>query len=369
MSRILDRIFKYLNESLSHNDWFKSKARLAIYYAQKGDSIAAAKQVSQIRNALKVHDSAYGVVYANLAEATICFQGGSNGEAVSKSRRAYALSKALSDKGLISMSSAWLAHFFFNAGQYENAINSASECLAEPNYCEKIATARACLVIANLYHFFDNFQSAKEWYDAARIAAVDEGDEVMIGVILYNIVTYRLNNTRMSQLTAGSFDFNTFRLNLEAASSSNFDSGVQSSALPLLLPFLNAQVLTLNGRFSEAAELFEKWLFRDVSGDMKRLYPALRADYAWCLANIGRKNEALHELSMVDAGLSICDAPDDRAMALNRAAMVYSFFGDTDFALECLNNMKIALAEHRIIQERVLTKMNSHFRKKPKNLN
>lgn len=366
MSRILDKISARINEAISPSDWFKNKARLAIYYAQKGDAIDAAKEISQIRNALQSENSACGVIYANLVEATICFQRGSNYEAIEKSRRAYALSNALADKGLISLSAAWLAHFCFNAGQYENAISFASECLADTSACENIAFARSCLVIANLYHFFDDFQSAKEWYDAARIAAVDEGDEVMIGVILYNIATYRLNNIRMSELTEGVFDADTFRLNLEAASSSNFDSGVQSTSLPLLLPLLNAQVQTLNGRFSEAAELFEKWLYRDMSADMKRLYPALRADYAWCLANLGRKNEALHEISIVNAGLSVCDAPDDRAMALYRIAMAYSLFGSMNFAIDYLNRMRIALSDHRLIQIDFLKKLNLRFGQKPK---
>jgi tetratricopeptide (TPR) repeat protein len=361
MSRIEDQIIRRLGDSTSYDDWLSNKSRLAIYLAQKGDIAAAERQVLEIRNGRQTQSNLREVVCANLVEATICFQRGVTSEAIEKARRAYALSKSVTDKGLSSMSAAWLAHFLFNAGIYHEAIVFAAESLVEPTFCEKMVIARASLVVASMYHFFDDYKSAKLWYDSARNAAVAEGDDVMIGLVLYNIATYRLNNIRMLELNGKSSGDDMLRLKLEAMSSSNFDLGVQSSAFPVFLPLLTAQILTLDKKYFEASKIFEKWLCEVASGDMKRLYPPLRADYAWCLANIGLRSSALSEVSRVVADLSFCDAPDDRAMALNRVAMTYSLCGNSEDAFESASRMRTALTDHQVIQSKILTELNLAF--------
>jgi tetratricopeptide (TPR) repeat protein len=359
MSRLLNEIQQRLNEKLSIRDWFKYKSRLIIYFAQKGNRADAASELLQLREALRVQGSAHGAVYVNLAEATVCFHAGSTADAIEKSRRAHALSNAMCDRALISQSSAWLSHFYFNTGRYMDAIAAASESLGEIGVCEKCSVVRASLVVADLYHFFEDAISAKKWYDAARSGALDEGDEVMTGIILYNIATHRLNGARLSDLAGAYRTGDNFRLSLEAASSSNYDFGVQSSAFPVFLPLLNAQIFTLDRKFSEAAEIFEDCLSRGNSGDMRRLYPAIRADYAWCLANLGRRIEALREIMQVVAELSLADAPDDRAFALNRASLTYGLLGDVELALAYKAEMHSALEEHRKIQAIVLATLNS----------
>jgi tetratricopeptide (TPR) repeat protein len=360
-SRLVSRITSQLLGTVDQNTWFCLKSRLIIYYAQRGDLEEANKQVTQLRERFSVVGSARGAACVNLAEAIICFQSGATQDAVVKSRRAYALSTAASDDELICLSAACLAHFYSNLRCYEDAISLARTALEEPHTKEKFAIARASLVVADIYHLFADFSQAKVWYDSARIAAVDDGDEIMIGIILYNISTHRLNALRVSQME-GKFDTNTSaRLSLEASSSSNFDLGVGSSAFPALLPILNAQVLTVRGNFLDAAEAFSHCIERIRMTDMQRLWPALYADYAWCLANLGREVDALALLSRIECFDMRPAAADDRALTFYRMSNTYTLLGDAAKASQFNEKMLADLAIERGIQAEAIVALKRAF--------
>ena len=95
-----------------------------------------------------------------------------------------------------------------------------------------------------------------------------------------------------------------------------------------LRPVLRAQVLTMQGGFDEARQLYEEHLPQAMSLGLERLGSSLLSDLAWCRANLGQHEHALHQAREAEIELDPDCELDDRAITHSRLAQTFRLLGE-----------------------------------------
>jgi len=133
---------------------------------------------------------------------------------------------------------------------------------------------------------------------------------------------------------------------LEAESTGNFDIGIGTASLSWFIPLLRAQLLTVEGRYEEAVELFSENLDNAERQGVARLLVSFLADSAWCKFKLGLSNAALEDAhSCIQVANDDCD-PDDLAASLARVAAILEANGSTDVAASLRERSTKSLEAH-----------------------
>jgi tetratricopeptide (TPR) repeat protein len=267
-------------------------------------------------------------------------------------QRAHALSAAAQLKPLQALSAAWLAHTEYVRNQRQRMADMCAEALqlAAPDH--HAARWRAALTVACGYHFGGRVDLAQPWYMAARTHAMADGDDVALSALIYNQAALRTSEARLLAAFDRHCEQRAAGAVIGTESSGQFDvvAGVQS--LDWLVPLLRAQLLLLEARYAEALALLDEHWPRSEPHWQARMAPGMLADRAWCLWQLGRRDEAREEAGRA---LECIDAPsdaDDRALAHARLAQVFEALGDTATAAGHADAAQRDCATHRQEQQR-----------------
>jgi tetratricopeptide (TPR) repeat protein len=361
MSRIEENLLSRIQNSSIERERAMLNSRLAIYYFHKGESERAISVVDKVRAWLRLNDRLDVMVYINLAEATDKFQSADTQEAIQKAKRAYALSAASGRRDLMALSAAWLAHLDFNDGHYVDAVSMISVCLSSLDQAEPLAKTRCYTLLADILSFCGNSSEATPWYAKARAAAVEEGDEIAIGQIIYNSAAFRFNNLRLSQVRGEAVDDELRLLELMISSSSHYDAGVNSKAFKSFLPMLNAQVLMFRGDYKNASRIFALWLKSSDALVDKRVKAICQADFA---LSIARNGDVGHAMNMVEASelqSDILSPPDEAAIIYHQNAEIYSIAGALGKSQHCANRALEELNKHQKVQKEITLLLSSEL--------
>ena len=355
MSRIEASLLSKIEGSDSSQERALLRCRLAIYYFHKGDCGRAARLVDEVRNWARSNEALDVTVYINLAEATDRFQSAQTIAALEKAKRAFALSSASGKNNLIGLSAIWLAHLEFNEGHYADAVKLTQLCLKTVDQAEFLTRIRCHTLVADLLSFCGKVSDATSWYTKARVAAVDEGDEIAVGQIIYNSASFRFNNVRLLRACGKEIREELSFVEMMIASSSHYDVGVESSAFKSFLPMLNAQLLMLRGDYINSARIFSQWLnSSDVVVDV-RVRRLCQVDYSFCMASLDDVTQAVKILDEIDAKDEIVVPPDEVAIAYHQRSLIHSIIGDSVKAKRCLDRSEAALEEHERVQSEILS--------------
>ena len=292
--------------------------------------------------------------WISLVEALIHFYSQPGPKALDRLRRAHALSRAINHPVLVPLCAAWLAHVEFNANRMEPMLQYAVEALRLAQPTHHAALARVSLVIADAFHFAGRFDLAKDWYAAVREHALADGDDAMISAMLHNVAAFRASKTRLTD-SFGAADMNeAARAMMEAESTGNFDTGIGTASLSWFVPLLRAQLLTVEGRYEEALELFSSNIASAGSQGVARLLVSFLADSAWCKFELGQSSAALEDAySCIGVANDDCD-PDDLAASLARIAPILESHGMLEEAARLRERSRRSLAEHTGVQSALL---------------
>lgn len=355
MSRIEANLLARIENSASLREQASLRSRLAIYYFHKGDCERARRLVDEVRDWAKFNEALEVMVYINLAEATDLYQSAQTEAAIQKAKRAYALSSASPKQSLIALSAIWLGHLEFNECHYLDAIRLIEQCLKTVDMAEPLARTRCYTLIADLLSFSGKSSESTAWYAKARSAAVEEGDEIAIGQIIYNAAAFRFNNVRLARVRGAEVGDELRLIELMISSSSYYDVGVRSSAFKSFLPMLNAQLMMLRGDFKGAASVFSQWL--DSSGVSldHRLSLVCRADFALCLARLGDNVRAVEFLNETGALNEASAPPDEAAIILHQKSFIYSMLGDSAMSVVCMEKSRVDLERHEQVQKDIIS--------------
>lgn len=354
MSRIESSLLTRIEGSANSRVRAVLCSRLAIYYFHKGDYDRAQRLVSEVRDWARTNEALEVMVYINLAEATELYQSARTGAAIQKARRAFALGSASQEQSLVALSAIWLARLFFDDCQYLEAVKMIALCLRTVEQAEPLTRTRCYTLIADLLSFCGKAIAASPWYAKARAAAVEEGDEIAIGQIIYNAAAFRFNNVRLAQIRGEEIGEELRLLELMISSSSHYDVGVRSSAFKSFLPMLNAQLMLLRGDHKNSSRIFSQWLQSSSVTVDSRLSTLCRADFAFCLANLGEHEQALDALTAMDSGVESNVTPDDAAMIFHQCSSVHSIVGDAATSNSYLRKSEAELARHESVQREIL---------------
>jgi len=307
--------------------------------AERAGLLARQGQMAEARAVLSALQAQYArqpdvavSAWLSLAEGFVSYYSDLNRNARDKISRAYALSAPARDTRLRALSVAWLAHMDYVDHDLEAMARHIEECfeLAGPEH--HAARARVCLVVAQAYHFGGRFDAAQPWYAKTRQHANAEGDEAMLSAVMHNMAGLLGDESRQTVLRGVEDDSVTRRAMLGIESTGNFDALVGTGSLDALVPIMRAQINSLQGRYAEAAALYEAHFSDGLLQGLDRMRACLGADLAWCRLQLGQTEQALKDALAAEVAVSYDRDVDDRAAAHSRLAMVFDQLGQSEAA-------------------------------------
>ena len=114
---------------------------------------------------------------------------------------------------------------------------------------------------------------------------------------------------------------------------------------------LRAQLLVLQGDWTAALALIDDHLPRSEPAWAARMQAPVRADRAWCLWHLGRREEERQDIAHARHALSHgpCDV-DDRALAQARMAQVLEASGEREAAQRLRDAAEVSWTQYKADQ-------------------
>jgi tetratricopeptide (TPR) repeat protein len=304
------------------------KGRKASYYARQGNVEAAEKIVVELRGRYGLRPNAEISAWINLVEGLVEFFRDMNASALDKFRRAHALAVAGGHQSLEALSGAWIAHFEFGRHDVARMRAHLERSLACVSHDDHDALARASLVCGVALHLAGRFDLAKSWYREARLHANAEGDDATISALMFNMSSMAIMNLRQSILGRTDHGKSVDAL-AEIDSASAYDEMIGAVSLDSTVPILQAHVMSLRERFSDAMRLYTEHSDQARQQGMGKLMSYIEADMAWCLLRLGQTSAARATALSAKSNLETTAAIDidDYAAAHSRLAQVFLELG------------------------------------------
>jgi tetratricopeptide (TPR) repeat protein len=347
-SRLLSRLDAEIARSGESVSLHCLRIERSCYLARKGD-------IEEARATLyEKHPNVIVSSWLSLAEGLLIHFSNMGHEARDKVHRAYALSAAAGLTQLSALSAAWLAHMDYSLEKFPGMAGFVSQALQLANNNNHSALSRATLVTADAYHLAGRIDLARPWYAKAHRHATAEGDDATISALMHNMAWLRFDNQRQAIFNGGVVTPSGEHALASVESTIQFESLVGADGLHALSPILRAQILTENGKFSEALAAYDLNLASAIQQGMGRLHGNLKADEAWCRLNLGQTEEARADASVAEALLDPRGYDGDRAPAHRRLSQVFAGLGDPDSSKRHDHLARASWAQHRLHQQQIL---------------
>lgn len=327
------RLFKQLDQQVaaapSPMASIGPRARRAMQLARHGALSEAREALTVLHQLSFQHPHADIGAWLHLAEGLMAYYNGfSLQPAQERIQRAHVIASSHSGLEEVQvLADAWLTQLAFVRHELDGLILHARRCLslARPD-ADHGALARLGMALGVSWHFTGDSETAQRWYQFARRHATAEGDDTTLSALMYNMAAMRVAQLRRESLS-GAVRVQEMLLSVDSVD--HYDAAVGAAMMNELTPVLRAQVLTVEGRFEEARQLYEQHLPQAMSLGLERLGSSLLSDVAWCRANSGQPDLALLQAREAEIELDPrCDL-DDQAITHSRLAQVYRLLGET----------------------------------------
>jgi hypothetical protein len=304
------------------------RAERAVVLARLGEFDRVREDVADLRQGEQVRQHPSLEPWLCLAEGLADFYADLAGRARDHVRRALALARSTRSARALPLAAAWLAHLDFHARDDASAVAHLVLALETAAADHHGARSRLCLVAAGMLHYAGAEAQAQPWYSQARIHAQAEGDGAALSSIMYNMALLRVLDVRLSAAFGARHDEAALRRALLGTESSIYlDRSVSTRALSHHPPMQRAQLMVVSGQLAEALALYESHMAQAVAEGLTSSECVFLADQAWCLAGLGRGDEALHRARDADSAIVVATEPEDRAIAHALLAQVYTRLG------------------------------------------
>jgi tetratricopeptide (TPR) repeat protein len=114
---------------------------------------------------------------------------------------------------------------------------------------------------------------------------------------------------------------------METESTKNYDIGIGTLSMAMLIPLMKAQLLATDGKYGEALEIFDEVLERDSPENLERRKACFYADRAWCHFQLGHMESAIADLECACERSTNPADPDDVASMHARIAEILNQLG------------------------------------------
>jgi hypothetical protein len=352
------RLLATLNSQASNTRdpvvWAKAVCRAASHFARHGRTDDAVVSIGLVRDQFKSELHRDVASWLMLAEGVLYYFQAKTSESFDRIRRAYGLAVALQTRSALPSCAAWMAHVEFFDSKYEEMAKHLGEALTQAATDDHQALARASLVLATSYHLADQYQLARPWYEKARLHAAEEGDDATVSAMLHDVAAYRAANVRLIDTFGGDIQSEIRRARLELSSSVNFDNAIGHHGLDFLTLMLRGLLQTIGRDFYEALATFESI---DESQVPEKLRIAIQVDRAWCLVNLGKKNEAWDIANLALNNIVKVAEDDELAYTYSRLSQV-AYCCQYNSRAEELRSLALGnLSKHRNFQVSLLERL------------
>jgi hypothetical protein len=341
------------------------QAERAMLWARQGKFDAARATVDALKAEAALQPLPLPDAWLMLAEGVLSYYRNLGREAGVQLQAALDAARALADKQadartVAALAAAWLALPVFAGNDTALVARLLRDAFDLSDAQQHAVRARASLVAAFAYQVAGQVERSQAWLALSRRHAIALGDDTHLSALMHNQAALRVNLARLAHLFGDERSERALAQDLEQAlvlidSVNRYDDGIGNPALRSLVPTLQAQLLTAQGRWADALNVFDAHLERALREGMGYQAPCLYADAAWCAWNLQRLERCEAATAAAEAGLQDdCDA-DDRAMALARLAQLHAARGDAPKAEQCRQAARGALDEHRAHQQALQT--------------
>ena len=278
----------------------REPAKKLLLFAKKAGRLArfsclseASAMVKELRAENKYFDPQLSG-WILLAEGLIeHFERLDNTKSKDKYNRAFLVGQMVDDHELASIAAAWMSHCELVSGQVKEAAEHIVSAFNWSDVNGSEARGRASMVLGDAFNWAGQTEQARTWYRSAREHAIRDGDIAMQNVMLFNGATFGVANLTLRDC------FNPVpadllkRVEMEAASAANLNNALGIQSLASLIPIMQAELLTIKGKWSEALNLFSTHIDNATIDGQKRLLPKFLAQRAWCHANLGEVENSI----------------------------------------------------------------------------
>ncbi|MBT9491441.1 MAG: hypothetical protein IV107_03655 [Paucibacter sp.] len=329
-SRLLKRLDADIAAAAGVTQSASLKVQRAVVRMRHGQMSQAREDLTALHLLAFQHPNPEVAAWLHYAEGLMSYYTDFSSAAQEKVVRAQAMAKAAALTELSVLCSAWLAQFAYLRHDLMEMLAQAEACDEQAKADDHDARYRLCTVLGLAHDLTGRADLSRDWYAKARAHALADGDDASLSALMYNMAATRTAQVRRDALSHGLVKRSG--LLLGADSIKHYDAAVGGSVLPDLTPILQAQILTVEGNFEQARNLFETHLPQTMAAGLARWSSSLLADLAWCRANTGQAALALQQAHEAESELdALCDT-DDRAAAHSRLAQVFAALGEVDAA-------------------------------------
>ena len=294
---------------------------IAGYLARKGMTQDAEAIIKRVRSQELPCASSKVVATLNLVEGLLCHIAGLDADALLKWRRAAAIASADECIDVLAIIAGWTAFLHYTNGRFESMIDELRNAfeLHRRNPAVGALTSRSRMVVALVLHTCRKTQEALHWYKDARGAALSVGDDVEIAALVHNMAWIRVYNHRNALLrgeAVASLEADISRVSSEAVQS--YEELVGLASFPAMTPLLRAQNFMLSEDFSSALSILDEHAKNVRSQGLGRLEPNFNADRTYCLARLGKLDNAAEAIESITRSIDESVHVDDLAVLYSR---------------------------------------------------
>jgi tetratricopeptide (TPR) repeat protein len=293
MSRLLADIQKRLAVEADPQQRAELIARRAAYAARVGSFDEARALIAEVRKVFNDGRSARVTAQVMIAEAMIAFYEELGGRALDRVKRAQLLADMTRDRELSAITSAWRAHFEFEESSFEAAARSLKQSFDSAGTNDRAARARCAIVLFMAFTFIGDRTEAQRWFIEGREAALAEGDQASIDALVHNKAAFDVALLWAQKCQGSEAPTWLQHARTQVASAKNLQQLVRIVSLDAFIDLCDARLLILEEKFELAIEAFERVRPKGPFA-AQHFSPSLAdTEIAYCLAKLGRTEEAL----------------------------------------------------------------------------
>lgn len=321
-------------------------AELGCYWARTGDFERSDGVRSELRQKFGTGRSLKVSVRLMLLEGLLMYYKDLNRGARDRILRANLLSTSFHERELTALTSAWLAHIDFNRCDFPSMAAEIEKCMNLIDNDNGSALCRVSLVLGDAFLHCNDREYSQFWYEKARQAATEIGDQAAIGAITYNRAALNVQNLRLGVARGVLLDEQGTRLQMELKTAINYQNLARLKSLDHLLDAATVGLMVVLGEHAEAvtkaAGLLDQNLVPNRSGE----HIILLADLARCYIALGDSYSAQEMRSAIGNVDTLKLDPDDSAIVFSSLADTAKRLGEDDLALEYKDRTVKAILNH-----------------------
>lgn len=303
-------------------------AERAAYLARLGEIKASREQLVEIlgKNASEPHVRVS--ILVNIADGLCHYYEDMSPGARDRFQRARALAIASMQYDLQSRSAALIALLEYGSHHFNKMFSYLNDATNKIEFIDKQTLCRVCMLVGQTLHLGNRFDLSAKWYQRAKALANEMFDDAAMSAILYNMASIWTVNRRNADLGGILTGDKSRTAWIGASSTTNFDQMTGATGLQALTPLMQAQICSLEGRYSDALSIYYSTLPSLTLKALGGWQSWLLADMAWCNANIGNLEAAREGFSQAENSLNENHHLDDRAATLTRLSQGMAMLGE-----------------------------------------